>query len=69
MAGAGNTVRHTIQGLFCSDPLELQSNSYALKIPLHRESIPVNHKPFLTGDSYSPELTTWLIWFGKQDRW
>ena len=31
MAGTENTVRYTIQGYsICSDPLELQSNSYAL---------------------------------------
>ena len=29
MAAAENTVRHTIQGLFYSDPLEQQSNEYA----------------------------------------
>ena len=47
MAGTENTVRYTIQGYsICSDPLELQSNSYALKIPLHQESILVNRKPF-----------------------
>lgn len=31
MAGAWNTARHTIQGLYRSDLLELQSNSYAIK--------------------------------------
>ena len=31
MAGTRNTARHTIQGLYRSDLLELQSNSFAKK--------------------------------------